>query len=323
MDHASSKDGVLDRSRQRLNSSGQLALLQRDLIHCPTCPGRCSGTYVKGRTLCDPVGMLIDRVARQVPLSVFGLSVMNSQTSGNMEQPVTRPFRRVKSNMIAPPLARLIQKERGGERVWEGYFPDQPHHSAFVQIKETRSSLTLEAGGDETSEERADIPPAHAEALLAVSQGQVEYVRTRLSIGSREIQALHFVRPGPLDLVMVTVAPEEGQDFHPLPWLGPEVSANPAYRRRRMALDGRPDAPEVDLTDAALSSLLDLLEDRVTMGPVPQQAGEPDAPTAGVSPPSDTPVPGLETEAEDDIDDLGIDDAVIRELARALQPQGG
>jgi hypothetical protein len=151
----------------------------------------------------------------------------------------------------------------------------------------------------------------------------VEYVRTKLSIGSREIQALHFVSPGPLDLVMVTVAPGEGQDFHPLPWFGPEVSAEPAYRRRRMALDCRPDAPDVDVTNAALNSLLDLLEDRVATGPVPQQAEEPDAPTAGVSPPSDTPVPGLETEAEDDIDDLGIDDAVIRELARSLQPRQG
>jgi hypothetical protein len=28
--------------------------------------------------------------------------------------------------IIAPSLARLIQKERGGERVLEGYFPDQP-----------------------------------------------------------------------------------------------------------------------------------------------------------------------------------------------------
>jgi hypothetical protein len=28
--------------------------------------------------------------------------------------------------IIAPSLARLIRKERGGERVIEGYFPDQP-----------------------------------------------------------------------------------------------------------------------------------------------------------------------------------------------------
>jgi hypothetical protein len=82
--------------------------------------------------------------------------------------------------IIAPSLARLIQKEREGERVREGYFPDQPPRNTYVQIEETHSSLILEAGGDEVPEERADLPPAHAQALLAVSQSQAEYVRTRL-----------------------------------------------------------------------------------------------------------------------------------------------
>jgi len=135
--------------------------------------------------------------------------------------------------IIAPSLGRLIRKERGVERVLEGYFPDHAHRSTFVQIEETRSSLILEAG-DRTSEERADLPPAHAQALLAVSQGQVEYLRTRLAIGSREIKVLHFVGSDPLDVVAVTGVPEDKQDFHPLSWFGPEVSAEPVYKRRRL-----------------------------------------------------------------------------------------
>ncbi|WP_052954887.1 hypothetical protein [Microvirga vignae] len=222
---------------------------------------------------------------------------------------------------IAPSLARLIQKERGGERVLEGYFPDQPQHSTFVQIEETGSSLILEAEGDGASEEPADLPLAHAQALLAVSQGQAEYVRTRLSIGAREIRALHFVKPGPLDLVAVASAPEDGQDLPPLPWFGPEVSAEPAYQRRRLALDGRPDAPEVELTNAALNSLLDLLEDRFTTWPLPGQAVGSDEPGADASPPSEAPVSQPATEADQEVDDLGIEDAVIRELARSLQPR--
>jgi hypothetical protein len=226
--------------------------------------------------------------------------------------------------IIAPSLARLIQKERGGERVIEGYFPDQPQHSTYVQIEEARSSLILEAmEGDEIPEEQADLPPAHAQALLAVSQGQVEYVRTTLSINSHEIQALHFVRPVALDLVAIAGAPEDGQDLPPLPWFGPEVSTEPAYQRRRLALDGAPDAPEVDATNAALNSLLDLLEDRFTTWPVQGQAEEPGAPAADVSLASDAPVPAPETEADEEIDDLGIEDAVIRELARSLQPRRG
>jgi hypothetical protein len=166
--------------------------------------------------------------------------------------------------IIAPSLARLIQKERGGERVLEGYFPDQPQHSTYVQIEEARSSLILEAMEGDAPDEQADVPLAHAQALLAVSPGQVEYLRTTLSIGSHKIQALRFVRPVALDLVAVAGAPEDGQDLPPLPWFGPEVGTGPAYQRRRLALDGAPDAPEVELTNAALNNLLNLLEDRVT-----------------------------------------------------------
>jgi hypothetical protein len=43
--------------------------------------------------------------------------------------------------IIAPSLVRLIQKERGGERVWEGYIPDQLHRGAFVQIGESSSLI--------------------------------------------------------------------------------------------------------------------------------------------------------------------------------------
>ena len=225
--------------------------------------------------------------------------------------------------IIAPSLARLIRKERGGEHVREGYFPDQPQRRTYVQIEETRSSLILEARADGASEERADLPPAHAQALLAVSQSQVEYLRTRLSVGSYEIQVLHFVRPAPLDLVAVAVPPEDEQDFHPLPWFGPEVSAEPAYQRRRLALEGIPDAPDVDVTNGALNNLLDLLEDRFTTWSQLLEAMISDVPAADASPPMAAPVPESETEAQEEIDALGIEDDVIRELARSLQPRRG
>jgi hypothetical protein len=224
--------------------------------------------------------------------------------------------------IIAPSLARLIRKDRGGERVQEGYFPDQPQHRTFVQVEEARSSLILEAGGDAATEEPTELPLAHAQALLAVSQGQVEYVRTRLVIGSHDLQALHIVRPGPVDLMAIAVPSQDEHDFHPLPWFGPEVSTEPAYQRRRLALDGAPIVPETDFTDAALNSLLDLLEDQLTIWPAPGHAEETDEPTTDRLPSSGIPVP-MRQEKADEIDDLGIEDVVIRELARALQPQRG
>jgi CYTH domain-containing protein len=223
--------------------------------------------------------------------------------------------------IIAPSVARLIQKERGGERVLEGYFPDQRQHRTYVQIEETRSSLILETDGDGAPEEQADLPPAHAQALLAVSQGQVEYVRTRVSIGSHELQVVHFIRPAPLDLVAAAVPPEEEKDFHPLPWFGSEVSAESAYQRRRLALDGAPDARDADVTNGALNHLLDLLEDRCSSWPGRQEAAISDTSAADVTPRSKASIPEPEPEVDEETDDLHIEDAVIRELARSLQPR--
>jgi len=225
--------------------------------------------------------------------------------------------------VIAPSLARLIRKESGGERVVEGYFPDQLNRGAFVQVEEARSSLILQAGADGAAEERADLPPAHAQALLAVSQSQVEYLRTRLSVGSYEIQVLHFVRPAPLDLVALVVPSEDEQDFHPLPWFGPEVSAEPAYLRRRLALEGPPEAPEVDVSNAALNNLLDLLDGRFSTWSRSLEAMISDVPAADASPPVAATVPERETETQEEIDALGIEDDLIRGLARSLQPRRG
>jgi CYTH domain-containing protein len=223
--------------------------------------------------------------------------------------------------VIAPSVARLIRKERGGEPVIEGYFPDQPQRSTYVQIEESRSSLILEAGADEASEERADLPPAHAQALLAVSQGQVEYLRTRLSVASHEIQVLRFIRPAPLDLVAVAAPSEDEQAFRPLPWFGPEVTAEPAYRRRRLALDSQLDTSELDVSNAALNSLLDLLEDRFSTWPGPYQATISFTSAADLTPRPKAPVPELEPEVDEEINELRIEDEVIRELARSLQPR--
>ena len=142
-----------------------------------------------------------------------------------------------------------------------------------------------------------------------------------LSIGSHEIQALHVVRPGPFDLVAIANAPEDRQDVPPLPWFGPEVSAEPTYQRRRLALHDAPEAPEVEFTNAALNSLLDLLEDRFTNWPGSHEAARSDEPAIGAVLPTAAPVAVLESEGDEDINDLGIEDALIRELARSLQPR--
>ncbi len=99
--------------------------------------------------------------------------------------------------LIAPSLARLIQRERGGERVLEGYLPDRPHQSIFVQVEEDSSRLILSSHSVEGSpEERTDIPFSRAQARLALASGQVAYVRTSWSFGSRQIQLQQVTEPG-------------------------------------------------------------------------------------------------------------------------------
>jgi CYTH domain-containing protein len=222
--------------------------------------------------------------------------------------------------LIAPSLARLLQRERGGERVVEGYFPDRPHHSIHVQVEDS-SSLILSSHGIEGSpEEGAGIPASQAQALLAGTSGQVAYVRTSLSLGSRKLHLQQVTEPGPLCLLSVEVPQQEAEEFQPLSWFGPEVSAERAYLRRRIALEGLLPAPEVELTEGALNSVLDLLENGLTAWPLRQAAApkEPGAHLPAVAGPS---LPFPASDADEDTDDLSIENDVIREPARSLRPQ--
>jgi hypothetical protein len=66
-------------------------------------------------------------------------------------------------------------------------------------------------------------------------------------------RALHFV-------TMEFDTDEEARGFRPLEWFGPEVTADPRYTNRAIALRGLDEAPEIPLSDAALNSLIDTLE---------------------------------------------------------------
>jgi CYTH domain-containing protein len=181
--------------------------------------------------------------------------------------PITRCF------LLASSLARLIEKERGGHRVTEGYFPDQPGRTTYVRVEEGIGSLILvQHASSEPAEEATELPRNQTEALLDLTQGGIAYRRILLSLGSSRVQVCRFTAPGSLDLVSVEFDRDEhARDFQPLDWFGPEVTDETAYQNRSLALTGLPEAPEVDLTDAALSSLLDSLENRSGARHQPQQ----------------------------------------------------
>ena len=164
--------------------------------------------------------------------------------------------------LLASSLARLVQRERGGLRQIEGFFPEQKHRTSWVRLEENRALLVLRtAGPDGDIEEQTEVPAAHGHALLDVCAGEVDYTRTRLRIGDRDALIDQFMRPKGLYFVSVEFQnEEEARRFDPLPWFGPEVTMETRYGNQSLALRGIEQSQDAPLTNMALESVLDTLE---------------------------------------------------------------
>jgi CYTH domain-containing protein len=217
--------------------------------------------------------------------------------------------------LLASGLARLIERERAGTLVRQGYFPEHPERSTHVQLAGESGHLVLASHSAKGPvEEAAEISMRQAEALLALCAGGVEYLSIAIGIGSHGASIQRFVAPGPLDLISMAFRDDKmARKFQPPAWFGPEISADASYRLRSIAQAGQPAVPEFEVTNAALISLLDTLDHRDHEAE-PRQTRRVQA----VTPPE---VP-FDAEAEQELDGLKFEDSVIRDLARALQPQG-
>ncbi|MDF2811106.1 MAG: hypothetical protein K0S56_2137 [Microvirga sp.] len=214
--------------------------------------------------------------------------------------------------LVAAPFARLAARAQGALRITEGHFPITAERSTSVEIAGETASLVVTSAGD-GSLDRTDIPRAHAEALMAVTAGRIDCLQTGLMLDRRPVRLSRIVSPGLLDLVTVDFdSDEEARAFAPPDWFGPEVSDDAGYRSGTLALQGLPEAREITVSNAGLDSLLDALENRAT-----RQAAR--ALTAPVERPR--PAPERKPAETDDPEVTQIEDDVIRELARSLQPQ--
>lgn len=240
--------------------------------------------------------------------------------------------------LILSSLGRLIRKERGASQVTEGYFPNHPGRSSHVQVEGGNCSLILvtTAGNAMPVEERTDVPRAHADALLDVAPGKVVYDRSRMSLAGREICIDRFSVPSALDLISVAFdTEEEARSFRAPPWFGTELTGEQSYQNRSIALEGAPTPPDLPLSNSALESLLDALENRFAAArarPGPQRnqqaqaggnslarlAASPFGEVAAAAPvKADEEQPEPEPAPEQNGSE-NIEDDVIRELARAL-----
>lgn len=181
----------------------------------------------------------------------------------------------VRRFLIAPSLARLVRKERGANRIVEGFLNSQQGRTSLVRVEGGQCHLVLMSGeGGSITEERTEIPKAHADPLLDACAGRATFDRTRFALGGgRDAVFDHYSKPGRLDVVCVSFErPEEASGFTPPGWFGQEVTAAAAYEGRAIAVDGVPTGPEVEPTNAALNALLDALESRLGL---PRFAGTP------------------------------------------------
>ena len=217
--------------------------------------------------------------------------------------------------LLATSLARLIERERGGQLVRRGFFPEGASRSTHVQLAGEAGHLVLVSHHPTgTYENLAAISRVQAEALLELAAGQVELQNVSVDIGSHTAFIHRVTNPGPLDLITIVFKQDKtARKFQPPTWFGPEVTSDPNYQTRAIAFAGLPSPAEVEVTNAALNSLLDLLDNRT---------GEPQPYPPQVTRAPEVSEPILDPAAEQELDGLNIEDSVIRELARSLQPQG-
>ena len=171
---------------------------------------------------------------------------------------------KIRRFLIAPSLVRLLRLEMPSSgRALEGYFAHNPDRIHFVSIEPGQSHLVMITPGLGTpTEERVEVPRAHAEALLDVCAGKIAYDQIKIGIeGGREVVLECFMAPAALDLLTIRFEQDaEADAFMPPPWFGTEVSDVPGFQKHRFALGGPPERDEVPLSKAALDAILDLVE---------------------------------------------------------------
>ena len=147
----------------------------------------------------------------------------------------------------------------------------------------------------------------HAQALLDVCAGEVDYTRTALPIGEGHALVDEITRPRVLHLVTVEFASDgEARGFRPLEWFGPELTADSRYTNQSIALRGLDEDLEISLSDAALNNLIDTLDGHFVHRPKAKQIP---VTRAKAQPKEETVKVNLDE----------IEEAMIREMEKTLR----
>jgi CYTH domain-containing protein len=211
--------------------------------------------------------------------------------------------------LVASSLARLIQRESvATTRICEGHFAPQGGRRQLVRVERERAVLVLvnREEGAAATEEQAEVPHSHAEALIDVAAGAIAFDRMPIRIG-HDVEAVldRYVVPQGVDILTVTIR-SDPRAFVPPLWAGTEITDEAAFEPAALAVDGVPGVPEVEISNMALESLLDTLEGRGSYrfrprpSPAPAESAFAAARARPIEAPAPAPVeaPRAETPAE-------------------------
>lgn len=166
--------------------------------------------------------------------------------------------------LIVSSIARLIQREsHASTRIVEGHFPPRPERLQLVRVEREHAVLVLgqRQPDGRVAEEQAEIPGAHAEALIDVAAGTVAFDRVDIELPSgTQGQLDRFLLPRGIDVLTSTM--EEGADDDLPDWLGLEVTGRPEYEYGSLTISGLPAPEEIRISNRGLEELLDLLGSR-------------------------------------------------------------
>lgn len=180
---------------------------------------------------------------------------------------------------LAPAFARLVKRERVAIPVIEGHFPDQSERRSYLRMEGDHCVLVLEDRDGEGvfAEERSEVSRAQGEVLLDVCAGKAVYERIALdSPNGAKIHIDRFTSPVAASFVEIAFAdPAAASAFRPPIWMGAELSPDDVGDARRIALGGKPKLFEGAIHNAALESLLDLLDHRMPRYPAYRGGDDP------------------------------------------------
>lgn len=131
------------------------------------------------------------------------------------------------------------------ERILQGYLALEEGVEVRVRRRGTRAFLTIKSGGGRARlEEELEIDDGRFGRLWPLTEGRrVRKTRTNIPLGGGLVVELDVYADAHDGLVVAEVEfpSEQAADaFEPPPWLGREVTDDPRYKNRALALDGIP-----------------------------------------------------------------------------------